>query len=47
MEMAKLLIAHGSDVNTRTSDAKTPLSLALEKGHPEMVALLREHGAHE
>ena len=46
MEMAKLLIAHGADVNARTSDAKTPLSLALEKGHHEMATLLREQGAH-
>jgi len=47
MEMAKLLIAHGADVNARTSDAKTPLSLASEKEHHEMVTLLREHRARE
>jgi len=44
MEMAKLLIAHGADVNAGTGDTKTALSLVLEKGGREMVTFLREHG---
>jgi ankyrin repeat protein/beta-lactamase regulating signal transducer with metallopeptidase domain len=46
-EIAKLLIAKGADVNLKDSDGRTPLVWAKDKGHKEIVALLRKHGAKE
>jgi ankyrin repeat protein len=43
-DFVALLLAHGADVNTRDRHGRTPLQAARR---PEMVALLREHGAVE
>jgi hemoglobin len=43
-EFVSLLLAHGADVNTRDKQGQTALRAARR---PEMVALLREHGATE
>jgi len=45
VEIIKLLLAHGADVNTVGGDSKTPLKIALEKGQDEVVTILRKHGA--
>ncbi len=49
VQTAKLLLAHGADVNAKTTDGKaTPLTFALEGAcHPEVADVLREHGGKE
>ena len=42
-EIAKVLLAHGAQVNARTNDGRTALAIARCKH--EMEALLRQHGA--
>jgi pectate lyase len=46
-DMVELLITKGADVNAKLRNGKTALSLAKEKGHTEIVELLRRHGAKE
>lgn len=41
------LLERGADVNARDGGGRTPLSAAVEKGHSEVAALLRRHGAVE
>ena len=43
IEFLKLLIEHGADVNKADDNGKTPLRIAIEKGHVEIAALLVEH----
>jgi ankyrin repeat protein len=43
-EIVEMLIEAGADVRARTKDGKTPISLAMERGHPEIAELLRKHG---
>ena len=43
-EIVELLIAKGAEVNAKSETGATPLDLAIEKRHEEMVALLRKHG---
>lgn len=45
VEIAKLLIAQGADVNATTKTNKTSLFFACREGHTSMVALLLSHGA--
>jgi len=45
--IAEILLAHGANMDTRDWYGKTPLSLAKENGHTEIVELLRKHGAKE
>jgi pectate lyase len=46
-DMAEFLIAKGADVNAEDKWGQTPLQVAKEKGHTEIVELLRKHGAKE
>ena len=43
--IARLLLEHGADVNTRTNHGQTPLHVAAEYGRVEVVYVLLEHGA--
>ena len=45
VERAKLLIAHGADVASRTSDGRTLYEAALRAGHPDLARYLKERGA--
>jgi ankyrin repeat protein len=42
---ARLLVAHGADVNRPRADGRTPLELAIRHGNTELADLLRAHGA--
>jgi ankyrin repeat protein len=43
IDMAKLLLAHGADVNAQDSAGRTPLSLAVECRYAAMIELLLAH----
>ena len=43
----KQLLSRGADVKIRDNDGKTPLQLAEDEGHADIVALLKQHGARE
>ncbi len=45
--MVELLVANGADINAKDKKRRTVFSLAKEKGHTEIVELLRKHGAKE
>lgn len=45
--VVELLIAKGAEVNVQTNNGKTPLDAAREYGYPEIVELLKKHGAKE
>jgi ankyrin repeat protein len=38
-----LLISYNADVNTKTRDGKKPLDIAVERGHADMVRLLKQY----
>ncbi len=44
-ELAEPLLTAGASLNARDKAGRTPLALALEKGHAALAAILREHGA--
>lgn len=46
-EIVRLLLAHGADVNAKTTGGSTALSVAREGHHSEIVALLQKAGAKE
>jgi ankyrin repeat protein len=45
LEIAKFLIEHGANVNAKNLHDQTPLSVAEDAGHTEMIQLLKAHGA--
>jgi len=45
VEMAKVLVAGGADVNVRAENNQMPLDLALTKGQQAMVDYLESNGA--
>lgn len=45
MEIIRLLIEHGADVNAKGTDGETALSLAVQQGHQNVTECLRQHGA--
>lgn len=45
LRIAKILIDHGADVNARRKRGQTPLMMAAQNGHLEVVQLLVESGA--
>ena len=45
MNVIKLLLAHGADINSLAADNSTPLHIALQQGHLEIANLLLNSGA--
>lgn len=45
LDMVKVLLEHGADVNSRSTKGDTPLSVALKAGKAAIAELLRAHGA--
>jgi ankyrin repeat protein len=45
LDVARLLIEKGADVNARNKSGKTPLAAAEENGFPEIAAALRARAA--
>lgn len=43
-EIVRMLIAAGADVTAHTTDGKTPVSIALERGHAHIAEILRKQG---
>ena len=41
----ELLVARGADINAKSKSGATPLAAAGKNGFPEVVALLKQHGA--
>jgi ankyrin repeat protein len=47
VDIARLLIEHGADVNAKTYFEESALIVAQKKGHMNIVKLLKEAGAKE
>jgi len=43
--VVRLMLKHGAEVEAKNKSGKTALNFAAERGHDEVVELLREHGA--
>jgi ankyrin repeat protein len=43
--MVEFLISHGANINAKTDRGSTPLHLAAEQGHKDIVKLLIDKGA--
>lgn len=46
-DVAELLISKAANINAKGYDSRTPLWWARNRGHKEIVELLRNHGAKE
>jgi len=46
-DLVELLIQNGADVNAKSGQGETPLALAEQREHREIVKLLQKHGAKE
>jgi uncharacterized protein len=46
LELVKLLLAHGADINAVDSEHRTPTDRALKWHHPEMAEFLKSRGGH-
>jgi ankyrin repeat protein len=47
LDVVEVLLSKSADVNAKTKAGKTPLFLAKEAGHTEIIELLRKHRAKE
>ncbi|RMD79282.1 MAG: ankyrin repeat domain-containing protein, partial [Lentisphaerae bacterium] len=45
VDVVKILLEHGADVNAKCKKGKTALMFASEKGYQEIVELLKDAGA--
>lgn len=45
LDIAKLLVTNGAEVNKANNDKETPLHRAVKRGHLKVVDLLLENGA--
>jgi ankyrin repeat protein len=45
LEVVRLLLEYGADVEVKNNDGQTALQYAAERGHDEVLELLREHEA--
>ncbi|KAK4881046.1 hypothetical protein RN001_004365 [Aquatica leii] len=45
LDIVRLLVAHGADVNAQSSSGNTPLMYGCAGGHTDVVKFLLEHGA--
>jgi ankyrin repeat protein len=45
LEVSRLLLSHGANVDEKDEEGRTPLQVALSEGHIEIVKLLSDHGA--
>ena len=45
VDVAKVLIRNGADVNAKDSDGETALHMAAEDGHVDVVKVLIQNGA--
>jgi len=43
-QAVEMLLAHGAEVNAKTSDGQTPMDVALDLGHRELVQFLSSAG---
>jgi ankyrin repeat protein len=47
LEIVRLLLEHGADVQIRASNHKAPFKVATDEGHTQIAQLLLEYGADE
>jgi len=46
-DVVEVLLGSKAEINAKTKTGVTPLHLAAEYGHKDVVELLRQHGGHE
>ena len=44
-DVAAFLLAEGAEMNVKTAEGKTPMTMAVLKAHGPVIKLLRDHGA--